>query len=199
MINTLVASCACTMCMQVAPGTLQLQCRSRNVPQAHQRLSSGGASSLLAAGCLMHTHTEENKQCKLCCCKSKNYTKHMTIYIGMQENAQCTRTHRSRSNAKCAAKPQIVQKKHMNIYIETQWNVNLQVATKAARKQGNIKMGFLNHSVFTLVFDEPADSVITSVANITTWCRSNWSIADCWLLISRYICIVGQCNKWTQW
>ena len=146
-----------TMCiyMQVAPSALTLQCRRHNVPKAHQGLSSGGASSLLAAGCLMHTHTLEQKQCKT--------QKNMTIYIGMEKN------------------------------------VNLQVAAKSARKQVNKKMGFHNRSVFTLVFDEPADSVITSVANITTWCRSNWCIADCWLLISRYICIVGQCNKWTQW
>ena len=118
-------------------GTLQLQSRSGNVPQAHQGLSSGGASSLLAAGCLMHTHTQGQKQCNVCCCKSTNYAKNMKIFTGMQEN------------------------------------VNVQVATRAARKQANIKMGFPNHSVFTLVFDEPADSVITSVANITTWCRSN--------------------------
>ena len=100
-----------------------------NVPMCQRRLSSGGASSLLAVGCLMHTHTLEQKQCKT--------QKNMTIYIGMEKN------------------------------------VNLQVAAKSALKQANKKMGFHNRSVFTLVFDEPADSVITSVANITTWCRSN--------------------------
>ena len=63
-------------------------------------------------------------------------------------------------------------KKYEKLHLNAM-SVNLQVATRAARKQANIKMGFLNHSVFTLVFDEPADSVITSVANITTWCRSN--------------------------
>ena len=48
------------------------------MPKAHQGLSSGGASSLLAAGCLMHTHTLEQKQCKT--------QKNMTIYIGMEKN-----------------------------------------------------------------------------------------------------------------
>ena len=106
-----------TMCiyMQVAPSALTLQCRRHNVPKAHQGLSSGGASSLLAAGCLMHTHAQEKKQCKVCCCKSANYTKHMTIYkqwnASKCKRARCLmRTQRSRSNAKCVAKVNIVQK-----------------------------------------------------------------------------------------
>ena len=57
-----------------------------NVPKCQRRLSSGGASSLLAAGCLMHTHTQGQKQCKVCCCKGTNYEKNMKIFTGMQEN-----------------------------------------------------------------------------------------------------------------
>ena len=95
------------------PAVVQFEMYS--VPMCQRQLSSGGASSLLAAGCLMHTHAQEQKKCKVCCCKSSKLKKHMTIY--KQWNAsKCKRTcclmctQRSRSNAKCVAKVNIVQK-----------------------------------------------------------------------------------------